>query len=475
MKRKPSSFFVPPRGRTFNEVMWSNENVFTDDSSQKVEDDSTSPDTSTRNVDTTDSNSGTEESESDNSKGTSKRMWHIPFVLLLFMSAILAGVLVVFWHGQQQHEGYTPKSLDLLTHDHHINLKAGLEGGSAGYGGPRDQRIDEDSYAPETADEVTATTTEVTEEDVEDLTAPEQTIRKSTRTKIHTPLATTDVVLSVSKRSKKAKKHTTTTAGAPTTTDNAVPVPVRPIIRRPLLCTIGRYARASTKYPEDGLCDFLFCPVALQENLQFNSESDAFQGFRAQAAKSRKTQFGLDINVREMNATLARLGTDQGTSAFKSLWDGNVRQHGVFYPALRHNTDPAYVNMIIRLLKALRRLQLKFRTTDEVLPSHIFVGIALLLRGQDRDAGVKKHFNKIISVVKPDVILLRTHYLKKDDGNLLKCRITGPTVWQGSFSADQPTFPFVGTAGMPTTPHSTWAKSARLTFTVTLCTDPNCA
>lgn len=82
---------------------------------------------------------------------------------------------------------------------------------------------------------------------------------------------------------------------------------------------------------------------------------------------------------------------------------------------------------------------MRFRTNEEVLPSHIFVGIAVLHRGSDDYKNVEKYFNKVIKVTSPDVLVLRTHYVQKDDGNR-DCHVTGPAIWQGKFSADQPAF-----------------------------------
>ncbi|XP_064487589.1 uncharacterized protein LOC135399787 [Ornithodoros turicata] len=239
---------------------------------------------------------------------------------------------------------------------------------------------------------------------------------------------------------------TTTTTTKTPTTSTTIPtaartsvLPMRSIIPTPLLCTVGRYARADTRYPEDGLCDFLFCPVALQANLQFSSFSDAFQGFRDQAAAAGKTKYGIDIKISEMDTTLARLQTEQGVAAFKKLWESNIRQHGVLYPVIFDGVNSSYVDMIIGLLNTLRRLQVKFRTNEAAKPSYIFVGLGVVLRGKMESKNIKNNFTRIIREVKPNAILMRTHYVRKDDGDH-NCRITGPAVWQGNFSARQPTF-----------------------------------
>lgn len=258
-----------------------------------------------------------------------------------------------------------------------------------------------------------------------------KTAESETTTGPNTPTPTTTTTTT-------ATTMTTTTATTTTTTTTTA-LPLRPVIQRAVLCTVGRYARADTRYPEDGLCDFLFCPVGLQANLQFTSFGDAFHGFREQAAVARKTKYGIDIRTSEMDTTLARLQTEQGVGAFRKLWDANIQQHGILYPVLYDGVNSSYVDMIIGLLNTLRRLQVKFRISEIYHQSHIFLGTAVVLHGNIESPNVKRVFTRIVRETRPDAILLRTHHVQKEDGDQ-HCRVTGPAIWQGNFSAQQPTF-----------------------------------
>ncbi|XP_064468778.1 uncharacterized protein LOC135383086 isoform X2 [Ornithodoros turicata] len=237
--------------------------------------------------------------------------------------------------------------------------------------------------------------------------------------------------------SKEIKISTLTTETTTTTS--------RPLSSSTLVCTVGRHATTKTVYPSDGVCAYiLFDSVTMNNSLEFaegysGTPPGTFSRFVAAAYDARVSSYGIAVSHRNADHCLEGLNTTEGGSAFKQLWDKNIRQHGILDIPISDDDSPVSdasgLAAIVGLLKMFKELQHRY---SDGPGSYIFTGVSAPHRST---AGLYSDYNWRLNLLLSDApinaLILNSHFTEKDGGT--GCQMTGPNTWDRVHSPKKPT------------------------------------
>ncbi|XP_070397350.1 uncharacterized protein [Dermacentor albipictus] len=280
----------------------------------------------------------------------------------------------------------------------------------------------------------TTTTTTATKATTTKKTTTRKTTTKATRTKATTTRKTTTRKTTTRKpttrktttRKPTTRKTTTmrTTTKRTTTKRTTTTTTQRPIPQYSLACTYGPDIKASSRFPEDGVCDYTFLeqmPASRAKDFGGPYPSEV-QHFINTAARHTKTEYGVAFDY----ATRSHMAAASKDSSMK----GHL--HKLFMKRIFHygyiNTD-TYVfdkRRMVELLHILKRLTSYLE--DRKTPERPIYTVMASAWDQFFDiVSASKAAEAFRTVLMPDLFISKAH-LYDPDSHFNACRILPPNL-----------------------------------------------
>ncbi|XP_070397352.1 uncharacterized protein [Dermacentor albipictus] len=285
-----------------------------------------------------------------------------------------------------------------------------------------------------TKKKTTTTTTTATKATTTKKTTTRKTTTKATRTKATTTRKTTTRKTTTRKpttrktttRKPTTRKTTTmrTTTKRTTTKRTTTTTTQRPIPQYSLACTYGPDIKASSRFPEDGVCDYTFLeqmPASRAKDFGGPYPSEV-QHFINTAARHTKTEYGVAFDY----ATRSHMAAASKDSSMK----GHL--HKLFMKRIFHygyiNTD-TYVfdkRRMVELLHILKRLTSYLE--DRKTPERPIYTVMASAWDQFFDiVSASKAAEAFRTVLMPDLFISKAH-LYDPDSHFNACRILPPNL-----------------------------------------------
>ncbi|KAH7959971.1 hypothetical protein HPB49_015744 [Dermacentor silvarum] len=142
---------------------------------------------------------------------------------------------------------------------------------------------------------------------------------------------------------------------------------VKPMDPQVLMCTYGAKTNASTVFPNDGMCDFIFFDSVYKNDRNFLADSDNFdvdlQHFLSVIPKYSKTTFGVGFAF-EYRGTLTQDLTRTDPIPLEVFW-----KHGVFHFGILDvpvfGLKPFYMDDVFSCLKTLDAMSQRQRDSGK--------------------------------------------------------------------------------------------------------------
>ncbi|KAH8039238.1 hypothetical protein HPB51_005484 [Rhipicephalus microplus] len=186
-----------------------------------------------------------------------------------------------------------------------------------------------------------------------------------------------------------------------------------------LLCTFGYTTSYQTKYPPDGVCDYIFYDSMYKHErntlLGTWGEDVLSMLYKASKTDRTKTQFGVGFAFEHR----LRLLQDLANTSFRNFWDHSVFHFGILdCPA--HGTTQADMNEVFQALKALDNRVQKTRASGN--DSYIVLGAV------SHTSAWNTYFrDRFSGFFKPDLFISLGHQVRGDPQRS-SCVATPPTI-----------------------------------------------
>ncbi|XP_077486312.1 uncharacterized protein LOC144097460 [Amblyomma americanum] len=203
----------------------------------------------------------------------------------------------------------------------------------------------------------------------------------------------------------------------------AIAVPDRPVPVESLVCTFGPDIKASTVYPEDGLCDYSFLeemPVSRVEDLS-GPYAPQVQHFFNMAEKHRKTEYGVAFDSEEKDLMMEIVKNASSKSHFENLFSRRIFHYGYL------NTDPYLSDAtsmaeLLGILKDIKNFLAEKRTPERP----IYTVIASTWSSKYDIISATDAAAAFRNVMVPDIYISKAHFVE-NDSRFNACVIVPPT------------------------------------------------
>ncbi|KAK8757188.1 hypothetical protein V5799_000108 [Amblyomma americanum] len=215
----------------------------------------------------------------------------------------------------------------------------------------------------------------------------------------------------------------TNTPAKPTATRN--PTKTRPL-NQALLCTYGRLTTRTTKFPPDGLCDYIFYDSMYKHGRDTLTQSYAYSSSmqtvlaKAQSGRNRsKTQFGVGFHYGFSSAISTEMARDTARNLLKPMVARGVSNFGVIDVPV-YSFHPLLTDLVFSALRQLSVYVQDIR--DQGLASIIVLGSV------SSTSLWKAYFKeKFKNSFKPDIFISHG-YQQYEDWERVPCFVTPPTL-----------------------------------------------
>ncbi|XP_065301972.2 uncharacterized protein [Dermacentor albipictus] len=204
-----------------------------------------------------------------------------------------------------------------------------------------------------------------------------------------------------------------------TTSASPVTAAVEKPLEAPLICTFGVNFSASTPFPEDGLCDYLFYTTFDRDGgSSLETFQEDFLHFLTEAsAVQSKTKYGVGFDYSNRDKTKRTLHEPVGAKV-RDLWERGISLFGYL------NTSPFYMDRY-----SLTQMLLNIKSIAELLrPIAIgrpfFTVFAAVASGMTEASRLSKVIQETYT---PDIIVPLGHYFMEDK-DWSQCLTIPPTL-----------------------------------------------
>ncbi|KAL1424803.1 hypothetical protein MTO96_019672 [Rhipicephalus appendiculatus] len=196
---------------------------------------------------------------------------------------------------------------------------------------------------------------------------------------------------------------------------------VRPMEVQVLLCTYGAKTNASTAFPTDGLCDYIFFDSIYKNDRNFLADTKNFAvdllQFLSVIPKYSKTSFGVGFAF-EYRGTLTQDLARTDPEPLEVFWKHGVYHFGILDVPV-FGLKPFYMDDVFTCLKTLDTMSQRQRESGR--PAYI------VLSAVPYNAGwVNYVADKMKTVYQPDLFVSQGHYTYGDN-EAITCAIVPPT------------------------------------------------
>ncbi|XP_075526589.1 uncharacterized protein LOC142558327 [Dermacentor variabilis] len=132
------------------------------------------------------------------------------------------------------------------------------------------------------------------------------------------------------------------------------PLPAAPPERSPLVCVYGRRTTPRTRYPDDGVCDYLvYSGVHRKDGDRLGAAYSAeLVHFLGRAMGQRRSQYAVGLDYNNYEETAQIINTDEIKIALDKLWVRGISHFGFLNTPIFYFTVEAFTS----LLKSLKEL-----------------------------------------------------------------------------------------------------------------------
>ncbi|XP_070397343.1 uncharacterized protein [Dermacentor albipictus] len=249
-------------------------------------------------------------------------------------------------------------------------------------------------------------------------TTKKTTTRKTTTRKPTTRKPTTRKTTTRKPTTRKPTTRKTTTKRTTTTTTQ------RPIPPYSLACTYGPDIKASSRFPEDGVCDYTFLeqmPASRAKDFGGPYPSEV-QHFINTAARHTKTEYGVAFDYKTRSRTAAASKDSSVKRHLHKLFTKRIFHYGYI------NTDTEFFNKegMVESLQILKRLTSYLE--DRKTPERPIYTVMASAWDQFFDiVSASKAAEAFRTVLMPDLFISKAH-LYDPDSHFNACRILPPNL-----------------------------------------------
>ncbi|XP_070389132.1 uncharacterized protein [Dermacentor albipictus] len=195
----------------------------------------------------------------------------------------------------------------------------------------------------------------------------------------------------------------------------------KPMEPQILLCTYGAKTNASTVFPSDGLCDFIFFDSVYKNDRNFLADSENIgvdlQHFLAVIPNYSKTAFGVGFAF-EYRGTLTQDLTRTDPIPLEVFWKHGVYHFGILDVPV-FGLKPFYMDDVFTCLKTLDAMSQGQRDSGKAA--------YIVLSAVPYNAGwVNYVADKMKTVYRPDLFVSQGHYTYGDN-EAITCAVVPPT------------------------------------------------
>ncbi|XP_054925265.1 uncharacterized protein [Dermacentor andersoni] len=201
------------------------------------------------------------------------------------------------------------------------------------------------------------------------------------------------------------------------------------VLRHPLVCVhrcSPQLAAFMHRYPQDGLCDFLYLQLPAGLSLAHVRTAPCYDKFRTISSVGAVTRHGVLFDRSQSNASYWQLKGDEGMVAFVALWGNRIKNHGLTNFVLNKSTSANELKLCLPLIERLRELQalLNELTGEEVARRYMMLDVRTSYTNPTADLVILSKLLRIVMTFPIDLLLLQTH-LPADGAK--PCMVVGPT------------------------------------------------
>ncbi|XP_075526709.1 uncharacterized protein LOC142558462 [Dermacentor variabilis] len=201
------------------------------------------------------------------------------------------------------------------------------------------------------------------------------------------------------------------------------------VLRHPLVCVhrcSPQLASFMHRYPQDGLCDFLYLQLPADLSLAHVRTAPCYDRFRTISSVGAATRHGVLFDRSQSNASYWQLKGDDGMVAFVALWGNRIKNHGLTNFVLNKSTSTNELKLCLPLIERLRELQalLNELTGEEVARRYMMLDVRTSYTNPTADLVILSKLLRIAMTFPIDLLLLQTH-LPADGAK--PCMVVGPT------------------------------------------------